>query len=54
MRKKRRNFIKILILKSIFLFSFTRSYSEHKFRFKEILDKRTFKKFVWYLDKNDK
>jgi len=54
MKKKRRNFIKILILKSIFLFNFTRSYSQHKFHPKKILDKRTFKNFVWYLDKNDK
>tara|TARA_B100000989_G_scaffold262939_1_gene214628 strand:- start:25107 stop:25271 length:165 start_codon:yes stop_codon:yes gene_type:complete len=54
MKKKRRNFIKILIIKTIFLFGFTRSYSDHEFQSKKILDKRTFKKFVWYLDKNDK
>ncbi len=54
MKKKRRNFIKILIFKTIFLFSLTKSYSEHKFRSKKILEKRTYKKFVWYLDKNDK
>ena len=54
MKKKRRNFIKILIFKTIFLFSFNRSYSDIKFHSKKILDKRTFKKFVWYLDKNDK
>ena len=54
MKKKRRNFIKILILKTIFLFSFTKSYSDNKFHAKKILDKKNFKKFVWYLDKNDK
>lgn len=54
MKKKRRNFIKILILKTILLFSFTKSYSEDKLHSKKILDKRTFKKFIWYLDKNDK
>ena len=54
MKKKRRNFIKILILKTIFLFSLTKSYSDDKFYSKKILNKKTFKKFVWYLDKNDK
>tara|TARA_B100001093_G_C26602168_1_gene916397 strand:+ start:647 stop:811 length:165 start_codon:yes stop_codon:yes gene_type:complete len=54
MKQKRRNFIKILILKTIFLFGFTKSYSYQKFHSKKILDKRTIKKFVWYLDKNDK
>ena len=54
MKLKRRNFIKLLILKAIFLFSFTKSYSDEKFQTKKKLDKRIFKKFVWYLDKNDK
>ena len=54
MKKKRRNFIKILIFKTIFLFSLTKSYSDNKFYAKKILDKKTLKKFVWYLDKNDK
>ena len=54
MKKKRRNFVKMLILKTIFLFSFTKSYSNHKYQSKKILDKRNFKKFVWYLDINDK
>ena len=54
MNEKRRNFIKIFILKTIFLFNFTKSYSDNKFYAKKKLDKRVFKKFVWYLDKNDK
>ena len=54
MKKKRRNFIKILFLKTIFLLSFTKSYSNSKFHVKKILNKKTTKKFVWYLDKNDK
>jgi len=54
MKKKRRNFIKIFILNTIFLLGFTRSYSDLKYHSKKILKKKTFKKFVWYLDKNDK
>ena len=53
MKKKRRNFIKILVLKTILLFGFTGSHSKHKFQSKKRLDKRNFKKFVWYLNKND-
>ena len=53
MKKKRRNFIKILILNTTFLLSFTRSYSDIKYHSKKILKKKNFKKFVWYLDKND-
>jgi len=54
MKKIRRNFIKIFILKTLFLFSFTKTYSNHKSYSRKLIDKRTFKKFVWYLDKNDK
>ncbi len=54
MKNKRRSFIKICILKTLFLFSFTKSYSNHKFHSKKILNKKTFSNFVWYLDKNDK
>ena len=53
MKKKRRNFIKILILNSMFLLGFARSYSDIKYRPKRILKKKTFKKLVWYLDEND-
>ena len=54
MRKIRRNFIKFLFLKTIFLLSLTKSYSNHKIHPKKKLHKKTFKNFVWYLDKNDK
>ncbi len=54
MKKKRRSFIKTCILQTLFLFSFTKTHSDQKFRSKKILNKRVFKRFVWYLDKNDK
>lgn len=54
MKKTRRNFIKLLIIKTLFLFSVTKSYSDHKLYSKKIIKKRIFKKLVWYLDKNDK
>ena len=54
MKKKRRSFIKTCILQTLFLFSFTKVHSNHKFHPKKILDKRAFSRFVWYLDKNDK
>ena len=42
MKKTRRNFIKLLIIKTLFLFSFTKSYSDHKLYSKKISAKKEY------------
>ena len=54
MKKFRRNFLKILIIKTIFLFTLNKSFSNEIKIQKKRINKKIYKKFIWYLDENDK
>ena len=54
MKKFRRNFLKILFIKTLLLFSLTKSFSYEKNSQHKIIKKKLFNKYIWYLDENDK
>ena len=54
MKNIRRNFLKLIIIKFLILSNFTKSFSIEKTISKRKINKRIFRKYIWYLDENDK